>query len=166
MTNERILQVARILLRFALGVTFLVSVADRFGALGPNGARNVSWGDWRHFVQYVAVLNWFVPKALIPALSGLETAIETMLGVALLVGIWQRIVAWCSAGLLLSFALTMSVALGVVAPLSYSVFTAFGAAFLLGAIAAPASSGRSAADSTSRRDSGTTRQLPFAQTFE
>jgi|ERR1035438_6734645 hypothetical protein len=59
-----------------------------------------------------------------------------ILGVALLFGIWQRIVAWCSAGLLLSFALTMSVALGVVAPLSYSVFTAFGGAFLLGAIAA------------------------------
>jgi hypothetical protein len=49
----------------------------------------------------------------------------------------RRIVAWCSAGLLLSFALTMSVALGVVAPLSYSVFTAFGGAFLLGAIAPP-----------------------------
>jgi hypothetical protein len=42
MMNERILQFARILLRFALGVTFLVSVADRFGALGPNAARNVS----------------------------------------------------------------------------------------------------------------------------
>jgi hypothetical protein len=76
MTNERILQVARILLRFALGVTFLVSVADRFGALGPNSARNVSWGDWKHFVQYVAVLNWFVPKALIPALSVLEQPLK------------------------------------------------------------------------------------------
>src|SRR6266568_3120219 len=84
--------------------------------------------------------------------SVLETAIETMLGVALLFGVWQRIVAWCSAGLLLSFALTMSVALGVVAPLSYSVFTAFGGAFLLGAIAAPASKGLSAADSTSRKE--------------
>jgi hypothetical protein len=89
-------------------------------------------------VRYVAVLNWFVPKALISALSVLETAIETILGVARLFGIWQRIVAWGSAGLLISFALTMSVALGVVAPLSYSVFTAFGGAFLLGAIAAPA----------------------------
>jgi len=81
MMNERIFQIARILLRFALGVTFLVSVADRLGALGPYGARNVSWGDWKHFVQYVAVLNWFVPKALIPALSVLET-IETVLGIA------------------------------------------------------------------------------------
>jgi len=140
MTNERVLQVARILLRFALGITFLVSVADRFGVLGPYGARNVSWGDWKHFVGYVATLNWFVPKALIPALSVLETTIETALGVALLVGVWQRIVAWCSAGLLLSFALTMSIALGIVAPLSYSVFTAFGAAFLLGAVARPRTS--------------------------
>ena len=97
MRNERILQVARILLRFALGVTVLVSVADRFGFLGPYGTKNVSWGDWTHFVQYVATLNWFVPKALIPALSALETTIETVLGVALLVGIHQRIIAWCSA---------------------------------------------------------------------
>lgn len=73
-------------LRLALGITFLVSVADRFGALGPYGAKNVSWGDWNHFVRYVAILNWFVPEALIPALSVLETTIETALGVALLVG--------------------------------------------------------------------------------
>jgi putative oxidoreductase len=134
MTNERMLQLARILLRLALGITFLVSVADRFGFLGPHGAKNVSWGDWNHFAEYVAVLNWFVPKALIPTLSVVETAIETVLGVALLLGIYQRIVAWCGAGLLLSFALTMSVALGIVAPLSYSVFTAFAAALLLGAV--------------------------------
>jgi uncharacterized membrane protein YphA (DoxX/SURF4 family) len=137
MKNERILPVARILLRLALGITFLVSVADRFGALGRYGTRNVSWGDWKHFVQYVATLNWFVPKALIPALSVLETAIETALGIALLVGLWERIVAWCSAALLLSFALTMSIALGIIAPLSYSVFTAFAAALLLGAVARP-----------------------------
>jgi uncharacterized membrane protein YphA (DoxX/SURF4 family) len=142
LTNERILRLARILLRLALGITFLVSVADRFGILGRYGAKNVSWGDWNHFVQYVAVLNWLVPKGLIPALSVLETVIETLLGVAMLVGIYQRIVAWCSAALLLSFALTMSVALGIVAPLSYSVFTAFAAAFLLGAVAPPIATSR------------------------
>jgi uncharacterized membrane protein YphA (DoxX/SURF4 family) len=137
------------LLRLALGITFLVSVADRFGVLGPYGAKSVSWGDWKHFVEYVTVLNWFVPKALIATLSVVETAIETVLGVALLFGIYQRIVAWCSAGLLLSFALAMSAALGVVAPLSYSVFTAFAAAFLLGAVARPrASTGPLAIGST------------------
>lgn len=154
MMNERILRVARILLRLALGITFLVSVADRFGALGRYGARNVSWGDWSHFVQYVAVLNWFVPKGLIPALSVLETVIETVLGVAMLVGIYQRIVAWGSAALLLSFAFTMSLALGIVAPLSYSVFSAFAAAFLLGAVARPiASNSLSAVGSTVQEQS-------------
>lgn len=151
MRNERLSQIARILFRVALGITFLVSVADRFGFLGPYGTKNISWGDWKHFVEYVAVLNWFVPKALVPILAVLETAIETILGVALLPGIWQRTVAWCSAGLLLSFALTMSVALGVVAPLSYSVFTAFGGALLLGAIAGP-SKGLSASGLTSRKE--------------
>jgi len=134
MTNERILQLARIFLRLALGITFLVAVADRLGALGPYGARNIAWGDWKHFVEYVAVLNWFLPKGLIPALSVLETVVETMLGVALLVGVFQRIAAWCSAALLLSFAFTMSLAVGIIAPLSYSVFTAFAAASLLGAV--------------------------------
>lgn len=135
MTNESVLRAARIFLRWALGVTFLISVADRFGMLGPYGSKNVSWGDWRHFVQYVGVLNWFLPRGLIPTLAWVETVIEIALGIALLAGMYQRIVAWCSAGLLFLFALTMSIALGIVAPISYSVFTAAGGALLLGAIA-------------------------------
>jgi hypothetical protein len=39
--------------------------------------------------------------------------------------------------LLSAFALTMAIALGILAPLDYGVFTAGGAALLLGAIAAP-----------------------------
>jgi len=137
MNNERVLQIARVFLRLALGITFLFSIGDRFGWLGPYGSKNVSWGDWTHFVQYVAVLNSFIPKSLIPGLAVLETIIELGLGIALLLGIYQRVVAWSSAVLLMSFALTMSIALGITAPLSYSVFTAFGAALLLGAVAVP-----------------------------
>jgi putative oxidoreductase len=137
MNNERVLQIARVFLRLALGITFLFSIGDRFGWLGPYGGKNVSWGDWSHFVQYVAVLNWFVPKSLIPALAILETIIELGLGIALLSGVYQRVVAWSSAALLTSFALTMSFALGITAPLSYSVFTALSAALLLGAVAVP-----------------------------
>lgn len=149
MTNERIFQIARVFLRLSLGITFLVAISDRFGLLGPHGSKNVSWGDWTHFVQYVAVLNWFVPKPLIPGLAVLETTIELALGVALVLGSYQRVVAWSSAALLMSFALTMSMALGVIAPLSYSVFSALGGALLLGAVApAPAAQGsmRSAVD--------------------
>lgn len=124
-------------MRLALGVTFLVSIGDRFGWLGPYGSKNVSWGDWSHFKQYVAILNLFIPRAQIPVLATVETAIELTLGIALLLGIYSRLVAWCSAALLMSFALTMSLALGIVAPLSYSVFTAAASALLLGAVAAP-----------------------------
>jgi putative oxidoreductase len=137
MSNQRIFQLARLSVRVALASAFLAAVADRFGFLGPYGSRNVSWGDWKHFQDYVGVLNWFVPKALIPALSILETVIETGLGLGLLVGFYPRIVAWSSAVLLCSFALAMSVALGILAPLGYGVFTGIGAALLLGAVAPP-----------------------------
>jgi hypothetical protein len=137
MTNHQILRISRVVLRFALGITFLVAIADRFGLLGPYGSKNVSWGDWKHFEQNVAILNWFIPKTLIPALAAVETALEAALGVALLAGIYPRIVAWSSAALLMSFALTMSIALGIVAPVSYSVFTAAGSALLLGAVTGP-----------------------------
>jgi uncharacterized membrane protein YphA (DoxX/SURF4 family) len=139
MTNERIFQIARVFLRVSLGITFLLAIGDRFGLLGPYGSKNVSWGDWTHFVRYVAVLNWFVPKSLISALAVLETSIELALGIALLLGIYQRVVAWSSAALLMSFALTMSIALGIIAPFSYSVFTALSGALLLGAVAPPLS---------------------------
>ena len=36
-------------LRWALAVTILSAVADRFGIWGPPGSANVSWGDWPHF---------------------------------------------------------------------------------------------------------------------
>ena len=134
MSDKTILPVAKLFLRLALGITFLVSIADRVGWLGPNGSRNVSWGDWSHFVQYVGVLNWFVPKALTSGLAFLETIIESGLGVALLLGVYPRAIAWSSAALLMTFALTMSTALGIVAPLSYSVFSAAGGALLLGAV--------------------------------
>ena len=137
MSHQRVLQISRVFVRLALGITFLVSIGDRFGWLGPYGSKNVSWGDWTHFVQYVALLNSFVPKNLIPGLAVLETIIELGLSIALLLGIYQRVVAWSSAALLMSFALTMSIALGITAPLGYSVFTALGAALLLGAVAVP-----------------------------
>lgn len=137
MTNERILQIAKIFLRIGLSTAFLSAIADRFGIYGPHGAPGVSWGDWAHFLQFVAYLNWFMPKVLIPIIGVVETIIEFALAVALLVGFYQRIVAWASAALLMSFALTMTIALGIKAPLGYGVFTAAASALLLGAVASP-----------------------------
>ena len=97
----------------------------------------MSWGDLSHFNAYVAKLNWFLPSAIIPALSWTTTALETLLAVALLIG-WQiRWISLTSALLLSSFALTMAMALGLKASLDYSVFTAASAAFLLFTVTSP-----------------------------
>lgn len=111
---------------------FLSAIADRFWFYGPHGSRNVSWGDWTHFLQYVAQLNWFMPKSLIPTIGVVETVIEIALAVSLLAGFYQRMTAWATAALLTSFALTMTVALGFKAPLGRAVFTAIGAPYCSG----------------------------------
>jgi hypothetical protein len=121
-------------LRVALAFAFFYSIADRFGWLGPPGAANVSWGTFARFTGYVAMLNWYLPHSLIPALAWVDTALELALGCALLVGLWLRGAAIVSALLLLAFGITMGIRLGIGAPLAYSVFTASAAAFLLAAM--------------------------------
>jgi uncharacterized membrane protein YphA (DoxX/SURF4 family) len=124
---------ASLALRLALGLTFLYSVADRFGALGPHGAPNVSWGNFSRFTAYVGVLNWYLPHRFVSSLAWIDTAVEVFLGIALVIGLRLRLVSIVSAFLLLAFAITMSVAIGVGAPFAYSVFTSSAGAFLLAA---------------------------------
>ncbi len=121
-----------VFLRLALGVSFLSAVADRFGLWGVYGQPNVSWGNYARFVDYTATLNWFLPAVMIPTLAMIATAGETALGLLLVLGWNTRIVALLSGGLLTTFALTMTVALGVKAPLNFSVFSAAAGALLLG----------------------------------
>jgi len=54
--------------------------------------------------------------------------------VLLILGLYPRIVALTAGLLLLAFAVAMTFALGVKAPLDFSVFTACAGAFLLAAI--------------------------------
>lgn len=131
--NDQLYRIAKPYLRVSLSAAFLSSMADRFGLYGPPG-KGASWGDWPHFVQFVGVLNWFLPKAIIPTLSVMETIIEFALAIALLLPFYTRIVALACSALLLSFALTMWIALGISAPLGYSVFTASAAALLLATV--------------------------------
>lgn len=125
------------MLRAALAAAFLSAVADRFGIWGANGTHNVGWGDWSHFVDYTGKLLWFLPSAWVNPAAWIETIAEAGLAIALLTGLGSRIVALASATLLASFALTMTIALGVKAPLDYSVFTAAAAALLLAAMTPP-----------------------------
>jgi putative oxidoreductase len=126
-------RIAPLLLRLALGVTLLSAVADRFGIWGPPGGTTVAWGDWSHFVAYTAKVNSFLPSTLAPALAIIATFAETLLGITLILGIFRRPVAFASAALFALFAGAMTVSFGVKAPLDFSVFVDFAAAFLLGA---------------------------------
>ena len=120
-----------IFLRLALGIGFLSAVADRFGLWGVYGHSNVAWGNFDRFVGYTAKLNWFLPSAMIPAVAIFATAAETLFGLLLVLGWNTRITALLSGVLLISFALTMTMALGVKAPLDLSVFSAAAGALLL-----------------------------------
>jgi uncharacterized membrane protein YphA (DoxX/SURF4 family) len=121
-----------VFLRLALGISFLSAVADRFGLWGVYGQSNVSWGNYARFVDYTAKLNWFLPAAMIPAVAIIATAAETLFGLLLILGWKTRITALLSGVLLTTFALTMTMALGVKAPLNFSVFSAAGGALFLG----------------------------------
>lgn len=128
---NRLASYAPVYLRLALGATFLMAVGDRFGLWGPAGAPNVSWGNFQNFLDYTAILNPHVPASWIPLLGWTATIAEVVLGLALIVGFRPRVTALLSGILLLLFAFGMTVGLGIGAPLSYSVFTASAAAFLL-----------------------------------
>ena len=121
-------------MRLALGIGFLSAVADRFGFWGAFGQPNVAWGDYTRFVAYTAKLNWFLPGAMIPMMAAISTIAELLLGVLLIVGWRTRIAALLSGILLMLFApVAMTAALGVKAPLNFSVFSAAGGALLLAA---------------------------------
>jgi uncharacterized membrane protein YphA (DoxX/SURF4 family) len=128
---ERIRGFSSLFLRLALGLSFLSAVADRFGLWGAFGQPNVSWGSFARFVAYTGELNWFLPESVIPALAVIATCAEALLGLCLVIGWHTRIAALLSGILLILFGVTMAVALGVKAPLDFSVFSAAGGAFLL-----------------------------------
>ena len=124
-----------VFLRLALGISFLSAVADRFGLWGGHGQPNVSWGNYARFVGYTAKLLWFLPAGMVPAFAIIATAAESVFGILLVLGWKTRITALLSGVLLTVFALTMTMALGVKAPLNFSVFSAAGGALFLGTCA-------------------------------
>jgi uncharacterized membrane protein len=91
----------------------------------------VSWGDFAHFVVYTERLTSIVPQPLGPSMAWIATVAEIVLALALLVGWQTRTAAFLSGSLLLLFGLAMTFALGIKAPLDFSVFSAATGAFLL-----------------------------------
>jgi uncharacterized membrane protein YphA (DoxX/SURF4 family) len=68
---------------------------------------------------------------VIPFVAWAATAAETSLGILLIVGLWPRWVALCSAVLLATFATAMAISFGLKSPMDYSVYSASSAAVLL-----------------------------------
>lgn len=123
-------------LRIGLGASYLCAGLDRFGVWGPPGGARVSWGDWQHFMDYAYQLLFFLPYGLASFVAAIASAAEIIFGVLLTLGLFTRWAAIGSGALLLLFALSMTIALGVQAPLNYSVFTASAASFLLSTLPA------------------------------
>ena len=59
-----------VFLRYALALSFLSAVADRFGLWGSFGQPNVAWGSFSRFLEYTRRLNWYLPAGIDPAAGG------------------------------------------------------------------------------------------------
>jgi len=128
---EKWTEIVRLFARLALGASFLSAVADRFGLWGPHGAKNVSWGDFAHFVKYTGAVMSLFPSSWAVSFAWVATVAETLFGILLIAGFKTRMASILSGFLLLLFALGMVTGLGIKAPFDYSVFSAVAAAFLL-----------------------------------
>jgi uncharacterized membrane protein YphA (DoxX/SURF4 family) len=120
-----------VLVFVGVGVGFLSALADRLGLWGAFGQPNVEWGNFSRFLEYTHTLNWYLPAGMILPLGVIATGAEILFGLLLLVGWRTRAAALLSGLLLLTFGVSMTLALGIKAPLNFAVLTGIGGALLL-----------------------------------
>jgi uncharacterized membrane protein YphA (DoxX/SURF4 family) len=128
---EKFSSFTQLYLRIAIAVSYLVFGFDRLGVWGSPGEAHVSWGDWKHFMKYVAEVMSFLPATLVSLFAIVATIAEIVFGVLLLLGKWTRVAAFGSGILAFFFAISMAISFGIISPLSYAVFTVSAASFLL-----------------------------------
>ena len=117
----------QLFLRIAIAATMLSAVADRFGVWEENSV----WGNWENFEKYTRQLTLFLPESLSKFSAYTATFLEILLPILLILGFKTKIAASATGILLLIFALSMCISLGIKAPLDYSVWVGSAAAFLL-----------------------------------
>lgn len=127
MTGKREIQFPQLFLRVAIAVTMLSAVADRLGFWGKNSA----WGNWENFEKYTQQLTYFLPASLGTVSAYAATFLEILFPLLLVLGFKTKLAAYGAGFLLLIFAISMTVALGIKAPLDYSVWIGSAASFLL-----------------------------------
>jgi putative oxidoreductase len=128
---EKFSSFAQLYLRIAISSAYLAFGLDRLGVWGNPGDKNISWGDWEHFMKYATEVMSFLPTNVVVLFAIIATIAEISFGVLLLLGKWTRVAAFGSAVLAFFFAISMSISFGIISPLSYSVFTVSAASFLL-----------------------------------
>lgn len=118
----------KLFLRLSIGIGFLSAVADRFG-LWPDAVS--VWGNFENFLEYTSVLSPWAPDGLVYLLGIGATVAEIIFGVCLIIGFKTEFMAKLSGGLLLVFAISMTLTGSVKAPLDYGVFGLAAASFAL-----------------------------------
>jgi len=124
-------RIPQLYLRLALGLGFLIPVADRIGWLGPAGEKGVSWGNWENFAAYTNTLLPFLSRQEASVMGLLATIAEILIGACLIIGYKTRAAAYGGFLLTLIFALCMAVFIGIRAPFNYSVFSDSAGSLLL-----------------------------------
>ncbi|KPH14193.1 DoxX family protein [Chryseobacterium sp. ERMR1:04] len=119
---ENSFKTPQLLLRFALGITFLTPVSDRLGILGPMGERNIEWGNWNNFIDYTTTLMPFLDRPAVNIMGSIATIAEIVIGILLIVGYKTKYAAIGGCILTLIFILSMTVFKGIKAPINYAVF--------------------------------------------
>jgi putative oxidoreductase len=128
---ENSFRVPQLLLRGALGITFLTPVLDRLGILGPIGTGNIEWGNWDNFINYTSTLMPYLSRPMVDVMGGIATFSEFTIAVLLIIGFKTKYAAIGSSLLTLTFILFMATSVGIQKPINFGVFTASAASLLL-----------------------------------
>jgi putative oxidoreductase len=124
-------KIPQLLLRCALGITFLVPVLDRLGILGQPGVGNIEWGNWENFINYTTTLMPIFDRPVVNILGGIATVSELLISIFLITGFKTKYAALGASLITLTFIIFMTLSVGIQKPINYGVFTASAAGFLL-----------------------------------
>lgn len=124
-------KIPQLLLRYALGITFLTPVLDRLGLLGQPGVGNIEWGNWENFINYTATLMPIFDRPMVNVMGAIATIAELVISLCLIAGFKTRYAALGASLITLTFIVFMTLSVGIQKPINYGVFTASAAGFLL-----------------------------------
>ena len=81
----------QLLLRYSIGIGFLLPVLDRLGYFGGPGEADVMWGNWDYFVSYTHQLMPYLSLKPASFFAFIATSLEVLFGILLLVGYQVRL---------------------------------------------------------------------------